>query len=52
VTILTRREAATHRRRRDRYRIRIMRQLRRLGYRPRTWREAVAVARRLTRRRR
>ena len=39
-----------HRDRRDRYRASIIRQLRGLGYRPRTWPEAERVARRLTRR--
>jgi len=39
-----------HRNRRDRYRASITRQLQRLGYRPRTWPEAEAIAQRLTRR--
>ena len=38
-----------YRRRRDRYRARIVRQLRRLGYRPRDWAEARVLAERLTR---
>lgn len=37
-----------HRHRRDRYRARIIRQLRGLGYQVRTWKEAERVARRLT----
>jgi len=41
MTLLTAREAAAHRRRRDRQRARIVAQVRRLGYRVRTWREAV-----------
>ena len=39
-----------HRDRRDQYRARIVAQVRALGYRVRTWSEAEAVARRLTRR--
>ena len=39
-----------HRDRRDRYRARIIAQVRGLGYRVRTWPEAERVARRLTQR--
>ena len=45
MTILTTRETAAHRRKRDKERASITRQLQRLGYRPRTWPEAERVAR-------